>query len=384
MNSEHKLNSMKNTTDLPLESLLMVMSYLAPRELQVMSKTCKQLRNNITAGMVMTSALMSGDRTKNNFEALYQLTEIRAIHPASPLRLLEIANARFCEFCHLARVRRISGIYGVFICKDCSNNKKHVVVKMKAGKFYEQYKSAFDSVLSSPKFCVHFSRWRKTHDNLSEEHQFALANDIDICWETEHVLKTKDLFAHIWSDVHRNMRNEAIGPVLNAVKFSELVKFLADIPVCERGMAMQYFVNEKLKCPREDDNGYKHIDDAFRKVIRRANALKVERRWKNEVQMARLLARGINLAIEFVDIVKSELDNPILGSKVLAYSIDTVMMPSFVRGKCPINFRYLWVEELLSKHITKTDATENEVSDVVKFIKNNAEKLCAEEDDDLS
>lgn len=113
-----KRHHREDTPYLGVDALALVMDFLAPRDLYRLAFTCKGLMSRVSTAQVVRSALFHGGRPRATIEDLVPLMENEQIHPASPLRLLRLVNAKRCECCNITAVAEASiGRYGVAFCR---------------------------------------------------------------------------------------------------------------------------------------------------------------------------------------------------------------------------------------------------------------------------
>lgn len=122
-----------NTTQLPIEILVMIMGHLHPQDMFHMALLCKALRNALSYDCVIRNSILAySERQKNDpdipnhaycmnllMEAFFSR---KSIHIPSPIRLLRLMNGKTCEMpgCSNDEVcRYVSLLYGLFACHEC-------------------------------------------------------------------------------------------------------------------------------------------------------------------------------------------------------------------------------------------------------------------------
>ncbi|GKY96588.1 hypothetical protein MPSEU_000618400 [Mayamaea pseudoterrestris] len=108
-----------------LDVLGLVMQYVGHRELLTLALSCKTLRDKLTMTMVVKSAMVTGNKTQEErLRGLELILPKCTLYAPSPLRLLQLVNAKRCEFCNEPGNYYISLLHGLFCCEDCFEKRQ--------------------------------------------------------------------------------------------------------------------------------------------------------------------------------------------------------------------------------------------------------------------
>ena len=108
-----------------MDAISNVFVCLSPKDLLLISSTCKELIGRLNYDHVLRSSLLRGDAThRTSLELIIELCRSGKIYIPSPIRLLRLMNGCRCELPSCRNTQKISDTseklkFGLYICSKC-------------------------------------------------------------------------------------------------------------------------------------------------------------------------------------------------------------------------------------------------------------------------
>lgn len=366
---------------LPVNVMASIMNFVDLKTLYRMVFSSKQFQELLQVRMVVRAALMKGGKTKLSFERLFKLIERNAIWAPSPTRLIRLACGVRCEICDVSQVSLIHDTYGLFVCKRCLAVNQAACEK--SGRMYDRNKDAFNTVLDHPYVLCIKKGWRIVPDREAEAEirRTALVGS-QVTHENGRKLKVYDCKCIMWNKPMEDSFGEKHGPVICPKDVLRIItKFLNTATTKWDGLMTEYFQNLISGPPRVKRDRLSYLI-SFNGVIAQANESMLLKSFAASTASAKRVATKTKLAVDFVERIRFELDNPILADKLLNYTINRDYGDKNIDESChqgPLIFRVEWMNNVMKKDICRTTVvTAQDVRALVQDIRNMAIRSPAE------
>lgn len=366
-----------STIVLPVMAVVNIMKYVDLKTLYSMAFSSKQFMEVLLVRAVVRAALMKGGRAKMSFDRLYKLLLRNAIWPPSPFRLLRIACGIRCEVCNQAGVSCVHETYGLFVCGSCIASNQAIFER--TGTVYLRNKTAINKVLDHQYVLTVKKDWRIVPDGeAGEELVRAQRAGSRVTHDDGRKLKVFDSKCYMWNKVLVDSYGEKCGPVVYPRNVCRLVSLFIDGSKTNWFNIMRRYYFHTLSGPSVGNHHRSSFLISYRGVVSHANERMLLNEFVNATANARRIALKTKLAVDFVERVRFQLDDPTLALRVLNYTINREYGDKSVNiseRTYPLVFRFRWVDDIMKDYISRTTSVSaREMSCLAQTIKRTAKE----------
>ena len=317
---------------LPHSVLEHVMSFLCTREQHIMAFSSPVLARSVTMKNVITTAMLSGGRSKKNVEILFDLVNRGCIIPPSALRVLRIVNGKVCEVCCENKVYHLRAPYGVFVCWHCLTKRRKSRIFYKQGPSYQTDAEWYDRLFAHDTVACKFYAFRTLTNDVhsatgrQEERWYR-----DRGYETRRAYaagglraQVKDLRQYLWHLPMFDGSGERIGPIHTLSEISLVVLHLKQkvgLPflhnTAEEKAALDDYAASLLLSWSVGQDRQEELTAAYLDCAREASARVHQREWEKKTVSTRWRSTKLSNAIKAVDALKSVVKHPLVKERLV-------------------------------------------------------------------
>ena len=375
-----KKSESSSSAPIPLDAMFNVMEMLPPRSLYNIALTCKSLRQMVTTKMVVSSALIHGGNAKKTMEELYALMSNHSMHIPSPLRLLRLANGKYCEFCP-AKTNHVRPGVGVFACWDClvsgSNNRwnsygrYHRNKKSNSGDVkltkawktswarYGKKRSIYHSILHHPRvaskgYSSNHYFWLGHRTDVSGESigPLAIWDDVDNLCEyydklkADAAAKEAAAVAAAAESAASNAANAAAVATVDDNEEEEEEEEEAP-PSLNNGEWIEHYLTKNNNAPPKSD--YAEFNDAYTTTLETAERVLVEREELKKSKRDNKMQVKLEKVEKMLEDLRALLDEP-FRERLLTYGKESYLKRGSSTSQC-MSMETPFIDTLLAPYI---------------------------------
>ena len=342
---------------LPTEIIHHIMDFADPNTLLNMASSSKCMMDNVCYSKVVSSALLSSSSAaKETVKRIHNLIHSESIHVPSVQRLLRLVCGKRCEFCCLKPVNAVNEYFGVFICEDCcdSERPKYFKVLQKSGYRYHSNKEIIDYLLDDKWVIAHKSGYRDVPEGQAiQEHMRAVSLDIPLRWRSPSELQVQDLQNLVWNTNVKDRFGEKIGPILSSEDLAQMTTILGSAHRDDWNELFAVYFYSTAKAVSIDHSGRMEIFQTFNALIDKSQRHDNRLQWKIQMAHLKMSLTAKVEAINFVETLKTYIDNPALCDEILTYvdcrRFNALQLTDNEGNKSPIEFGHIWMDHLMQE-----------------------------------
>ena len=375
-NKKQKKDPNEPSHDIVLPALVMshIMHYVDLDTLYSMVFCCKDMKELLQVRTVVRAVMAKGGFARTSFDRLHKLLERGSIWPVSAVRLLQLAKGRQCELMCGESLRYVNKDYGLFVCRSCLS--QHQVLCEKEGKMYDRHTSAFNCVLDWNKVAAVKKGWRRVPD---EQWTTELSRAKSVGLRVNHEEDGSELMVYdhrhiMWNKPMTGVDGKPIGPVLRPI---DILHMISSVINCKDrtkwyGIILTYY-SDTMKKMAENTNDTRSYLACYATAVRMGDARKRLADMQAVTANARHIALKTKLAVDFVEKIKTKMDNPVKAEKLLQYSVNRdfgskkrSLHDCMYKPRGPIVFQTDWINTILDGYILRT--TTVKTSDIEEIV----------------
>jgi hypothetical protein len=386
----------RSSAPIPLDAMVNVMEMLPPRSLYNIALTCKSLRQMVTTKMVVSSALIHGGNAKKTIEELYALMSNHSMHVPSPLRLLRLANGKYCEFCP-AKTNHVRPGVGVFACWDClvsgSNNRwnsygrYHRNKKSNSGDVkltkawktswarYGKKRSIYHTILHHPRvaskgYSSNHYFWLGHRTDVSGESIGPLAvwDDVDNLCEYYDKLKADAAAKEAAAAAAKSAASNAANAAAVATVYDNEEEEEEAPPSLNNGEWIEHYLTKNNNAPPKSD--YAEFNDAYTNTLETAERVLVEREELKKSKRDNKMQVKLEKVEKMLEDLRTLLDEP-FRERLLTYGKENYLKRGSSTSQC-MYMETPFIDTLLAPYLKSPSKMTK------KKIKEMAEQINAE------
>lgn len=362
--SGENFNEVTEESDIPMlsmDDLHNIRSYLAPKEMQSLSYTCKAMVNTLTMEQVVYSVSLSGGYSKRTLDNIYQGCLNKSIWTMSPIALLDACLLRKCGSCKSGKINFLRGQHVLPICWACLTGTKICGNVRKTSELFLHHPVECNGVLGHERVSCRTIGWRNARSHRTSQIADATRNgdffvwhapdeddveeEIDRSGNVPRVLCIRDRDNMFMRKTWRDTSGNPVGSLLTfqeVINLCNLSKGLTRNEIIEK---VDEYLTEK-KAPTQNDAFYQDLIMIYDSLREKAVEREENRLSKKAMAEDRYVARRQQKCQDFLLEIKNSLDEPKL-YHLLQNQINKNFMSKYIRNKykqLPLKMTVYWMD----------------------------------------